>query len=365
MIRRVALAAGGTAGHVRPALAIAAAYQQHVPGAEVIFIGASGGFEADLATANGYCFERIESLPIARAGGKARVQALNRFYVGVHQARRLLRGRRIELAIGFGGYASASTVVAARSLGLPTVIFECNASAGLGNLLLNPFASAVFLGFAECRRYFPGRRPIVCGLPILFREAAGRRRGVSNAAEWSRRLLVLGGSQGSAFLNRRAPELVAALAQRGCAFEVIHQCGAGNEAETADNYRRAGMTSTVIPFIDDMERTYQWADFALTGAGASTLAELAAAGLPALIVPIAAAAWNHQLANAQTFANASGLPWTSEREWCSQSLADDLVGLLCDPARLSQLTQALLALRRDNAAQVVVQQCERLLGAAG
>lgn len=354
MTRRILLATGGTAGHVRPALAVAAAVAVEDPAVEIIFAGSSQGFESRLVAERGYRFERIDSLPIAHEGLRGQLAAVHRLAVGTREARIRLRDLGIGLVLGFGGYASAAPVIAARLLRIPTALLECNARPGLANLALLPFANRIFLAFDECRPYMPHPRVIRSGLPILV-AAKTTRRDIASPS----RLLITGGSFGSSLLNREMPAVVAELQRRGIRVDVHHQSGTADAAATEDGYRRAGASAKVSPYIEDIGAAYAWASAAVVTAGASTLMELALNELPALILPEPARAWNHHEANARTFGRHVGLPWLAARDWNIDAVASHLGRLLTDIDYCSRLRRSLavFAAAHPNPARVIARHC--------
>ncbi len=356
--RHLALAAGGTAGHVTPALAVAAAYRARHPAARVTVIGSATGFERELIAAHGCEAAMLPAAPLRRTDRRGQLRALGELAAGIRRGRAALRGSGVQLVLGFGGYASAGAVLAARSLGLPTLVHEANVRPGLANRILFHLADGVLLGFPPRRET---ERIRWTGTPIRAAIAALHTQPRRPPARDRLHVLVCGGSQGSAFLNRRAPELAAALAGDGRTVEAWHQGGRHALADTARAYEAAGVAARCDAHIADMAEAYAWADVAVSSAGAATLAELAAVGLPALLVPLAAAADDHQAENAAAFAAASGVPWTRERDWDAAALARRLAALLDDLTAWQALVTRIRAAARIDAADRVVAACDRLL----
>jgi UDP-N-acetylglucosamine--N-acetylmuramyl-(pentapeptide) pyrophosphoryl-undecaprenol N-acetylglucosamine transferase len=359
--RRIAIAAGGTAGHVSPALAFADAYRQLDADAEIVFFGAPGGCEARLVPRSGHRLETVAGAPLFRVGIAGKTRAAGQLARGFLQSRRRLRAVGARLAVGFGGYASAGVMLAARSLGLRTAIHESNVVPGLTNLLLSRVVDRVCLGYEDARGAFRGRDTAVTGNPIrgeiaALRPADNRWPGLPGRAA---RVLIIGGSGGSLFLNRRMPDLLRRLAAFGTAIEARHQGGASDLGPVRAAYAGARVSAAVVPYIDDMSEAYGWADFVVTQGGAATLAELAHCGLPALIVPLADAARNHQTANAIAHVRAGGGRWVSEGEWSPEELAQWLASLLRDPEALAILSQRVRRLAAAAAAAALVTECER------
>src|SRR5512139_862721 len=328
-IRRIALAAGGTGGHVYPALSVAAAYQRAAPGSRLLFIGTSGGCESWLVTAHGHHLEVVPGAPLFGVNLVGKALAMRRLVDGLLRARQLLRRERIQLVIGFGGYASAGTLLAARSLGLHTAILELNAIPGLTNRLLGRIVHRVYLGSAAARPAFAPAKTVETGTPVrseIVRVGADKLPGPDAHGRFH--ILVTGGSLGSPFLNRCAAELIRSVAARGVMLDVQHQAGLCDPEAVSRSYEQAGMSASVMPYLERMPEAYAWAHFAIACAGAGTLAELAVSGLPALVVPLRGASEDHQVANARTFAAASGVLWLREADWRPPGLAAQITELL-------------------------------------
>jgi len=357
--RRVVLAAGGTAGHVYPALAIADAYRQAVAPLEAMFFGTADGFEARLVPRSGMPFSVVRSSPMVGENLLGKGRTLANIGGAFLSARKLLQAAHAELVIGLGGYASVPVLMAARSLGLHTAIHECNADPGLANKLLSRIVDRVYLGFETAAAHFQQNHSLVIGNPVrpdVALLAADKRH--PPAGDRPARLLVTGGSQGSAFLNRKVPELLKRLSSDGFTLDIRHQAGEQDVQAVRSSYQQAGLRATVSSFVDDIAASYQWADFAITCAGAATLSELAVAGVPSLLVPLSSAARNHQVSNAATFAAASGSCWVSESSWQPDNLASEIARLLRHQRLWLEASARLRQAAKPHAARMLVDDCE-------
>jgi UDP-N-acetylglucosamine--N-acetylmuramyl-(pentapeptide) pyrophosphoryl-undecaprenol N-acetylglucosamine transferase len=353
---RVAIACGHTGGHVYPALAVAAEYRARRPGATIVLVGPEEGPGPGLANAAGIRWRAVAAEPFFRVPLARRALAVTGFARATLAGRRVLRDEGVELVLGLGSYATAGVVVAARTLGLATVVHEANAVAGLANRLLGRLVDRVLLGFPDAAGDFPDGRCVVTGTPVRAALRAVGDMAHSPVQGRALRLLVTGGSGGSPFLDAAVPGVVERLAGRGVATEVLHQAKAVEPTRAA--YARTAARADVRPFIDDIAAAYAWADHAITCAGAVTLAELGAVRLPALVVPLGAAALDHQTANARACAAVTGIRWTSEREFD----ADRVAGELAEMA-LSGALSGTRAGRSADAATAVVDACEDVLAA--
>ena len=325
MTRKVALVmAGGTGGHVFPALATARVLQRR--GYDIVWLGTQQGIEARLVPAAGIPVEWLSVSGLRGKGAATLLAAPFRLLVAIGQAMRAIRRHQPRVVLGAGGFASGPGGIAAWLLGRPLVVHEQNAVAGLTNRVLARFARRVLEGFpgsfgsgVRAERVGNPVRPEIVAIAPPERRYAGREGAV--------RLLVFGGSQGAARLNAVLPaaigELPAALRPA-----VLHQTGKHNFEETVQAYRSRGIEADVRPFIDDMASAYGWADLAVCRSGALTVTELAAAGVPAILVPFPAAVDDHQTRNAQYAVQAGAAKLLPEGDLTPISLAAMLRALL-------------------------------------
>jgi UDP-N-acetylglucosamine--N-acetylmuramyl-(pentapeptide) pyrophosphoryl-undecaprenol N-acetylglucosamine transferase len=283
----------------------------------------------------------------------------------MREARHLLKQHGAQLVISLGGYTSAGVVLAARSLGLPTVIHEANIVPGLANRLLGRFVQRVYLGFAAAGWAFSPQHTQITGNPIRaeIAQLGSEKRSAPSQAKRRAHILVTGGSQGSPFLNQQVPALLRAVADHGIALEVWHQAGDERCEPIQTAYAHLGLPARVVSYIPDMAEAYGWADFALTCAGALTLSELALVGLPALFVPLAVTAGDHQTQNALAMTEAGAGWWVAEAHWNQEALARRMATLLGDADAWAHASAGMRRLAIPDAAQRVVADCEALLAA--
>ena len=351
MSATVLIMAGGTGGHVFPALAVARQLQD--AGYRVLWLGAEGGMETGLVERHGF---EIVSLAVGRLRGggiKRKLLGPLQLLRAMWQAVGVIRRERPVLAVGFGGFVSAPGGLAARLCGLPLVIHEQNAAPGLTNRLLSRFATETLEGFEGA---LPGG--IWVGNPVR-REIAelpdpaeryGRRQGPL-------RILVLGGSQGALALNQDLPELL--LASLGAHLQLRHQCGAGRTGEAEPVYQALGLDALVSEFIDDMAEAYAWADLVVCRAGALTVAEVAAAGVAALFVPLPSAVDDHQTLNARWLVDRGAALMLPQAEMNAGALARSLAGMMERDA-LAQIAGRARQLAVPDSAARVAKLCEEV-----
>jgi UDP-N-acetylglucosamine--N-acetylmuramyl-(pentapeptide) pyrophosphoryl-undecaprenol N-acetylglucosamine transferase len=318
--RTVLIMAGGTGGHVFPALAAARVLRER--GFEPVWLGTERGMEARLVPPAQITMEWISFSGVRGKGIGTWLLAPFRLFRAVRQSIAVIRRRRPDVVLGAGGFVSGPGGLAAWLLRKPLVIHEQNAIAGMTNKLLARFATRVLEAFPQS---FPrSARAQAVGNPV--------RREIVNVAppelrfaqrQGALRLFVFGGSQGSACLNAAVPAALALLPQ-ALRPEVVHQAGERHFQHTSEVYRQHGVVAQVRAFIDDMAQTYAWADLVICRSGALTVSELAAAGVGALFVPFALAVDDHQTRNAQFLVQADAGVLIAERELTPQRLADEL-----------------------------------------
>jgi len=351
--RPIMIMAGGTGGHVFPALAVAE--RLRASGAAVTWIGARNGLEATLVPKAGIPMEWIN---VAGLRGKRLGQRLlTPIMLGraLWQAGAILRRLRPVVVLGMGGFASGPGGMMARLLGIPLLVHEQNAIAGLTNRWLARVAGRVFEAFPGT---FPAaRQAVTVGNPVreaIINLPTPAERFANR--EGRRRLLVLGGSQGALALNRLVPHALALLEERERP-EVWHQAGGQlhESAETA--YREVGVTARLTPFIENMAEAYGWADLVLCRAGALTIAELAAAGVGAVLVPFPFAVDDHQTANARFLEREGAAQVYQQADVTAERLAALLRELLSDPDRLLCMAEAARRLAKTDAAEQVALAC--------
>jgi UDP-N-acetylglucosamine--N-acetylmuramyl-(pentapeptide) pyrophosphoryl-undecaprenol N-acetylglucosamine transferase len=355
MAERVVIAAGGTGGHVFPALAVAG--ELRARGVIVDFIGTAAGMEAALVPAHGFPLHTLQMRGLRGQGLGRWLQAPWRVGRAVLQARRILRRQQTQAVLGMGGYVAAPVGLAAWSLGLPLCLHEQNAVAGLGNRLLAPLARRVFLGFPEAAL----RRGEWVGNPVRAEIAALPEPRQRLVHEGRVRLLVMGGSQGAKVLNEIA---IAALQGLPASErpEIWHQAGRDHAQAVAARYAEAGIPARVEAFIADMAAALAWADLAVCRAGAATVAELAAAGLGAVLIPYPFAVDDHQAANARFLEKAGAAVMLRQEGLDGAGLLAVLTPLLIDGEKRLAWAEAARVSAKVDAAARVAEACVEMTG---
>lgn len=341
------IAAGGTGGHIFPGIALAREIRLRRPEAEILFVGSRHGLEGRLVPEAGFALELVRVSGFAGKRMSAKMAAILDLPAGFLQARALLSRHRALAVAGVGGYVSVPVVAAARSLGIPTLIHESNALPGVANRLLNRFATRTAVGVPAANSHL-ARPGVVTGTPV--RPEFFQVRPIDPAAT-TRRLLVFGGSQGSRVLNRAMTE-AAPLLERD-SIEVIHQAGEKEFDSVRELYGRIPAGWRVEPFLPRIHEELGWADLVLSRAGSQTLAELAAAGRPAILVPFGSATHGHQTENARAFERAGAAVAIEEGAFTGEALAAAVRGLLSDRGRLAEMGRIVRAFARPDAAKAL------------
>jgi len=349
----ILIMAGGTGGHIFPGIAVAQELQsRNVP---VLWLGSAGGLETRLVPKAGFPIETLNIGGIRGKGWRTLIGAPLRIVRAVLSASKILRRAKPRSALSLGGFASGPGGIASWLSGVKLVVHEQNSVPGVTNRTLSHIAKKVLCGFdgALAHGEWVGNpvRKEIAELP----QPAQRFEGRSGAI----RLLVLGGSQGAAGINLMLPRVVREMTQRP---QIRHQCGPKHLDNTKDSYANAGVDAQVDAFIDDMAAAYAWADVVVCRAGALTLAELCAVGLPSILVPFPAAVDDHQTHNAQALVTCGAAKLVSEGEGFESRLAAALNEMLAGNdgekrARLLKMANAARTLAKPDAAARIADAC--------
>jgi UDP-N-acetylglucosamine--N-acetylmuramyl-(pentapeptide) pyrophosphoryl-undecaprenol N-acetylglucosamine transferase len=348
---RAILAGGGTGGHVIPALAIAQQLQKDYA-AEVLFIGTARGIENRLVPAAGFALKLVQVGALNRVDVKTRVKTIFDLPRAVWDSRRILAEFRPDVVIGVGGYASGPAMLAAILSRVPTLVFEPNFVPGFANRLVAPLVSGAAVHFAETGRFF--RHCEVTGVPV--RDAFFQ---IANSPN-TKTLLVFGGSQGAHSINRVLIDSVGALLKRVPGIHIVHQTGERDYNDAQAAYANLDGCVEVYRFIDDMPGLFARTGLLICRSGASTVAEVTAAGKPAVFVPFPRAADDHQKRNAEALERAGAAVMLEESKLNRESLVEVVGTLFSDPSRLQKMGEAARKLSHPNAAFDIAAMAARL-----
>jgi UDP-N-acetylglucosamine--N-acetylmuramyl-(pentapeptide) pyrophosphoryl-undecaprenol N-acetylglucosamine transferase len=349
------IAAGGTGGHIFPGLALADALKRLAPDTHVTFVGTERGLEKRLIPEAGYPLRTVDMVPFTGIGKVTLPFALLRAAL---QSRKLLKAERADVAVGMGGYASIPLIVGARLAGVPAIIHESGAIAGRANRVAAKLTHNVALAFDEAAHQFKrGARTV--GMPLNAQIADFDRdalradaRAAFGLPDGVTMVLVSGGSQGSARLNDAAVGMAGRWKERGD-VRIVLKAGTKNVDDVADALRENGgeRVTQLVSFFARMDHAYAAADLMVSRAGAGTVAELAAVGLPSILVPYPYAMDDHQTVNAAVLTNAGAALLVRDDEATADRLAPMVEELLHDAARLAEMGRATAKVARPHAAE--------------
>ena len=364
---KIVFTCGGTAGHVNPALALAGLIKERKPDSEILFVGARRGIEKQLIESAGWPFRTVEISSFHRSLTPKEIRhnliSLRNLLRSPGEAKALLKEFPASLVVGTGGYASYPMIRAAASLGIPAAVHESNAIPGLTTRLLEKHADLIMVGFEECRKNY--RHPdkvLVTGTPVrgdffrLTRKQAKQKLGMDDG----RPLIVsFWGSLGAREMNRQMAEFLALEARSGIPFHHVHGAGKVGCIHMAEYLKDAGIDLDRAPglevreYIQDMGVMMRAADLVICRAGASTISELTALGVPAIIVPSPNVTHNHQESNARVLANGGGAEMILEKDSSGRLLYDTARRILEDPDRRKRMSSAMSSLGTIDASEKI------------
>lgn len=355
MALRVLIAGGGTGGHIFPALAVARELVARHK-AEVLFVGTARGIETRLVPEAGFPLKLIEVGPLKNVSLMTRLHTAMDLPRSLFACRRILREFRPGVVLGIGGYASGPGMAAALMLQLPTMAFEPNAMPGFANRLIGKRVQAAVVNFPAAARWF--RNPVVTGVPVrteFFHVPP---------LPATPHLLIFGGSQGARLFNTTLPRIAKALLDGVPGLTILHQAGTRSAETTQLDYAASGADEhrwRVEPFLNDMPAHFAKATLVMSRSGASTVAELAAAGRPSLLVPFAAAADDHQTRNAEEMVRAGAAVMLKETDLAQpEKLERILAELLRDQARLKEMAARASSQAHPEAAEQIAERLASL-----
>lgn len=368
MTIKIVFTCGGTAGHVNPALALAGLIKERKPGSEILFVGAHRGIEKQLIESAGWPFRAVEVSNFHRSLAPKEIRhnivSLRNFLRSPGEARSLLEEFPADLVVGTGGYASYPMIRAAARLGIPTAIHESNAIPGLTTRLLENHADLIMVGFEECRKnYKHPDKVLVTGTPVrgdfflLTKKEAKQKLGMDDG----RPLIVsFFGSLGAAEMNREMARFLALEARNGLPFHHVHSAGAIGCQRMGEYLREEKVDLSRTPelevreYIQNMAELMRAADLVICRAGASTISELTALGVPAIIVPSPNVTHNHQESNARVLDHAGGAVMILEKDSSGQKLYDASRDILHDEARRKAMSAAMSSLGTIDASEKIL-----------
>jgi len=356
---RIVIAGGGTGGHLFPGIAIAEEFLKRNDQTRIIFIGTKKGIEGKLLSQLGYELREIYIEGVKGRGAKALIKGAYQIPKSMWQSRCILKQFSPHIVVGVGGYASGPAVLAAHFMSIATAVAEQNAIPGITNRILGNFADKIFVTYAQTRTYFPQTKVILSGNPVRAAFVVGRSK--EKEKKDYRQLLIFGGSQGAEAINKGIIDMLPQLQSMKTKVHVLHQTGSRQLEEVKKAYERFEIQAKVTPFIVDMAGAYTDADLIICRAGATSIAEITAAGKAAILIPYPWAANDHQLKNAQALATEGAALMIPERELSGSMLFSAIENLLQDEQKLHQMEENSLRLSKIDAAAIIVDNCIKLM----
>lgn len=352
MVARFIFCGGGTGGHLFPGIAIAMAIRKSAPESAILFVGTHRGLEETTLPRYGIDFRSVKSAGFKNLGLLKKLKALLILPAGILEGIKLLRSFKPQVVIGLGGYSALPVMIAAVLKRIRRVIQEQNVIPGLTNRLLAPFAHRIFVSFNSTAAYFPEDRTLLTGNPI--REGLCVERGISSSTP-AHNLLILGGSLGAHFINELCTTCLPGLLMSHPDLKIYLQTGERDLHTVQSVFEEFGERVRVSAFIDDISSAYRWADVAVARAGATTLAELAACGIPAILIPYPYATNDHQTENALFYSSHGGAILLQESEIEVEKFTELLKDLLINDERVRSMAKNMKALGRPEAAKIIAE----------
>ncbi len=336
VLKRVLFAGGGTGGHVFMSVALAEELRRKAPAVEVLFVGTKRGLEARVVEPLGFRLETIEVAALNQVGFRKMISSLVGIPFAILNGGLIVREFRPNIIVGVGGYSSGPVVLAGKLMGYRAILIEPNAYPGLTNRLLRRWVDAAAVAFSEAARPF-GKKARVTGIPVRDQFHWVKPRPVT-AANGPLSVLVMGGSQGSKPINRLICDALPFLPAGK--IQLVHQTGPADLQPVAERYRQQGYQGQVTDFIQNVPELFSRVDLVVSRAGASTVAELTAAGKPAVLIPFPQAADDHQRKNAQALAKRGAAVVLEQDQTSGRELAELLVRLADNRKELTSMAEA-------------------------
>lgn len=356
---KVLIAAGGTGGHIYPGIAVAREILRRDEKSEVRFVGTTRGLETKIVPDNGFELSLINSAGLKNVGFWGKLKGLFILPKSFLEARALIKRFAPDAVVGAGGYVSGPVLLMASLLRVPTLVMDSNALPGFTNRQLARFVDKAALTFEEAMPFF-GEKGIVTGNPVRkeFFDISPKTRDNTEFC-----VLIFGGSQGARAINNAMAEALEFLKGQQDRLRITHQTGEADLEKIAEFYRRAEMEKAdVRPYIKNMVEEFAATDLIICRAGATTCAEVAAAGRAAIMIPLPTAADDHQRKNAEALERAGAARMILQRDLTGESLAKEIAGLLEAPEKISRMEEAAKKMARRDAAEVTVDLIEEMVG---
>jgi UDP-N-acetylglucosamine--N-acetylmuramyl-(pentapeptide) pyrophosphoryl-undecaprenol N-acetylglucosamine transferase len=358
VVKTLLIAGGGTGGHVFPAIAVAREWLRREPEwmRNVVIVGTERGMEAKLVPQAGLPLATIRVAGLKGIGGVKLLRNAAVLPAGMWDSEKIIQRHRFRVAFGVGGYASGPMILAAWLHGIPSVIFEPNVEPGFTNRVLAGISTKVACGFEETAKRF-GAKAVATGIPVRKEFSAAPRREHREPFQ----ILITGGSRGALPINRAVIDSLDLLLPRKNQLFIVHQTGERDYNAVRVAYARREFRAEVVPFIENMAERFAQADLIVCRSGAITVAEIAAAGRAAILIPFGAATDAHQTRNAAAMQNAGASRLLPQEALTPQRLTSEIFSLLDDPSKITKMEEHALKMARPRAVEDIVDLLEGLV----
>ena len=357
---RLIVTGGGTGGHLFPAIAVACGVRQRDPASEILFVGTGRQIDNRVLAGLGFSREILSFSGVKGLGISGALRSALRLPQAFYAAAKIIKRFRPDLVFAVGGYVTGPVLLAAKLFRVPVCIHEQNSVPGLANRLAGKIADRVCISL-PCKPPFAEKKTVLTGNPVREEILAAAREKTASQDK-ALTLLILGGSQGAHRVNALMLEAASSLQKQGEKIYSIHQTGRSDEEMVRQGYEKFGVQAEVADFFTDMAGLYNRADLVISRAGATTLAELAVMGLPALLIPYPFAADDHQTTNADYYVQAGGAVMFPEHELDGDRLSREIIVLIRDRERLQGMAAGMKSRGKADATEEIVDLCEQLAG---
>lgn len=353
---RVLIAAGGTGGHIYPGIAVAKEILRRRESSAVRFVGNECGLETKLIPDNGFELSLIKSAGLKNVGAFGKIKGLSILPKSFIESRRIIRNFKPDVVVGAGGYVTGSVLLTASLMGIPTLAMDSNALPGFTNRVLARFVTKAALTFEEALPYF-GKKGFVTGNPVRKEFFTIRQKSRTKTFN----LLLFGGSQGARGINFAMVDALSYLKEHSKKLSITHQTGKYDLKKVEKGYADVNWKlANIMAYIPNMVSEFEKADLIISRAGATTSAELAAAGRAAIMVPLPTAADDHQRNNAETMQNAGAARMILQKDLSGELLANEILKLMNSPEKITKMEKSARKLAKVNAAEATVDLIEEL-----
>ena len=353
---KVLIAAGGTGGHIYPGIAVAKEIVRRAAESKILFVGTARGLETKIVPENGFELALINSAGLKNVGFIGKLKGLLILPKSFLEARKLIKDFQPDVVVGAGGYVSGSVLLMASLMRVPTLVMDSNALPGFTNRRLAPFVTKAALTFEEAVKFF-GKKAVVTGNPVRkeFFDIAPKQRGEKT------NLLIFGGSQGARAINSAMVESLKHLQSFKNRLQITHQTGEPDFETVQKGYAETGWENAEVRrYISDMVSEFAKTDLIISRAGATTCAEVAAAGKAAMMIPLPTAADDHQRKNAEALVGKGAARMILQKDLSGESLAKEIIDLIEKPEKITAMETSAKKLAKADAAEVTVDLIENL-----